>query len=210
MTDVEPRDEFEREHARGEGHVFFRDKVPVPGWFLPASLVGIAAMAVGLALSPLGPAVGVVAGIGLGAFALLANLGMLGLRIVVSEAGVDVFAGASRRRLPFAEIERVELGEFQFRKYPFGRGVVRRGLDGSSAYLSSWSVRKGVLVHLAGGRSVLITSNDPQGLAEAIERGRAPKVRVEVDAPLVTQSAADEVEVEVPASPARDERDRGD
>lgn len=191
------KDEFEQRYATGEGRVFFRDKVPIPSRFLWLIGGGTVAFA-GAVLALFGPVMGAAIGIGVGAFGLLANLALMGLRVVVSDGGVDVFVGVMRRRIALADIERVELGKYEWSKYPLGRGVMKLALDGSRAYISDRSVSDGVILHLAGGKTALITSHDPQGLAHAIARAKDERVRVEVEP--ATAAAA---EVEIAASSSK-------
>jgi len=163
-------DAFEARYAKGEGQVYFRDKIPVPPWFLGVSVVGAVAMAAVLGATGVGIPVAIGAGVGLGAVAFFGNLALMGLRVVVSDAGVDVFTGVRHHRFHTSIIEGVEPGEYRFRDFPLGKGLCKRGLDGSRAFVSPFGARRGAQLRLKGGRRVLITTNDPQRLIASVER----------------------------------------
>jgi hypothetical protein len=202
-------DEFEAKYVKGEGRTYFRDKVPVPRWFLPLSAAGALAMVIayGAATSDWGLAAAL--GVGAGSFGFVANLALLGLRMVVSDGGVDVWVGARRHHVDVGEIDGTEVAEFRFRDYPVGRGHVRRGLGGK-AFIGSLGMPgaadRGVRVRLRNGSSVFLTTNRPEELRDAIEVACGREIRTtttaERDAPVRERSAETEPAAEAAPKPA--------
>ena len=171
-------DEYERQHVGAEG-VTFRDKFPVPRWLLVlllAAPLGIFAMLSGPANMPLLQAATIASAMTL--FGFFGNLLFLGLRIAVSDAGLDVHVGVRRQHIEFADIAEMREAEFRIRDYPMGRGLVKWGPRGK-AFIASWKQRQGVELTLKSGKHVFINTNDPRGLMQALRNRTAARVRVE-------------------------------
>jgi hypothetical protein len=171
MTTGYEMDEFERRYARGEGEVFFRDKVPTPSWlfaFLLLGLVGFAAMT--FATLPWPMALGFTV-FGL-LFATLGNLMNSGFRLVVSEGGIDAYMGLRRQRIRFDEIASMEQATVSWADYPLGKNI-RRNRHGK-AYTPGLDAFDGVKVHLARtGKHVFVPTASPQRFMDAVGRAAA-------------------------------------
>ena len=165
-------DKFEENFIKGEGEVFFRDKVPVPKMFLPMLLMGALSF-FAATMFMLGPVKGAVIG-ALGALvAIFGNLALLGYRLIVSEAGVQAYVGVRSRTFRFDQIERMEVVEVGMLTYPLGRGILRRG-KGGIGYVPDMGTLRGVRVHLKNQKQhVFFASNRPEQLMQAIQEGMA-------------------------------------
>ncbi len=165
-------DSFERRYLRGKGKVYFRDKFAVPSHLLPVAVVG------GVAMGTMGYAQLGLRGI---PFALLGgvlfvfgNLALSGMRVVVSDAGLEIFIGARRHHYPLREIAAIERGMFSLRRFPFGRGHVKWGPAGRAFLGSMRSINtEGVELTLRRGARVLVSTNDVQGLIDALHEAGA-------------------------------------
>lgn len=175
-------DEYERQHVQGEGAVSFRDKVPVPRWMLPmfvAAPLLIFCMLAFVASFPLTQAALIALAMGL--FAFFGNLLLLGLRIVLSEGGLDIHVGVRRHHIDLADIVGARLAEYRLRDYPMGRGSVKWGPKGK-AFIGSLGNRQGVELTMKNGQHVFINTNDPTGLIDALKTQTGARVRVDVSA----------------------------
>ncbi|GAB5547854.1 MAG: hypothetical protein RLO52_20985 [Sandaracinaceae bacterium] len=174
-------DEFEEKVATGEGAILFRDKVPIPRFMLALFLLAplmIFGMLAFVASFP--PTQAALIAFVMGAVALLGNLALMGLRVVVSDGGIDVHVGMRKFHYDFADITRVEAATYRVRDYPLGRGSVKTGMKGK-AFVGALSVKDGVALTLRSGRVALITSNDPEGLERAVRARVSDPTRVRVD-----------------------------
>ena len=164
-------DAFEKHYITGEGEVFFRDKMPLPSYLLPMLLLGSLSFCVAV-LATLGPFMGAPFML-LALFGIVANLALVGYRLVVSDAGVEAYVGVRSKKIPFERIERMEIVEAGLSSYPLGRGFIRRG-KGGIGYMPGLGPFRGVRIHMRGQRShIFLASNQPERLVEAIQKGMA-------------------------------------
>jgi hypothetical protein len=164
-------DAFEAKYLSGTGEVFFRDKLRIPKWvfaMLPASM--LAMVLFGWLAFPAG-AMSTLLPLSLVGIPLifLANLALMGIRMVVSEGGLDIAVGARTFNYPLDSITAVERSWYRFRDYPLGRGQVKWGPKGRAFVGGLLPTRQeGVVITTVGGKRTLITSSDPAGLEAAI------------------------------------------
>lgn len=179
-------DDFEKKYVKGEGDVYFRDKIAIPRYFLPLIVLSLVFMGIFMAfvanmtVTMLIPILGVM-----GIILICGNLALMGIRMMVSEVGVDVFVGVFRKRYPLEHIREVALSSYRIRDYPLGRGQTKRNLKGDRAYIGDLGTLEGVKLTLRSGRHVLITSNHPLQMCQSIKAA--------IEARHETQSARDVV-----------------
>ena len=167
---MEMMDDFEKKYAKGEGEVYFRDKIAIPRYMFPLMLLSLVSMGLFMAfgakmpITTMAPLLAVM-----GIFLIGGNLAMMGIRMVVSDAGVDVFVGAFRKHYPLEQIREVALSSYRIRDYPLGRGQSKHNLKGDRAYIGDLGILEGVKITLKSGRHVLITSNQPLQMCQSIK-----------------------------------------
>jgi hypothetical protein len=114
--------------------------------------------------------VGLVVGIGLSMFLLLF---LLHMTTEVTPIGVRVWFGwvpVYRRILPISEVRRAEIVTFHpFADYGWG---IRTGRDGERALIARGN--RGVRLELVGGSFLVIGSQRPEELANAVENALRP------------------------------------
>ena len=170
MTDYE-MDEFEKHYAKGEGEVFFRDKVPTPSWLFAFMLMGMVAFGIGVFSMFPWPMALAFTVFGL-FFVTLGNLMNSGFRLVVSEGGIDAYMGLMRQRIRFDAIERMEQARVSWTDYPLGKNI-RRNKHGK-AYMPGLDAFDGVKVHLARtGKHVFLPTASPARFMDAVNRAAA-------------------------------------
>lgn len=163
-------DEFEQKYAKGEGKVYFRDKIAIPRYLFPLMLLSLVSMGIFMAFGAKMPITTLIPILlVMGTFLIGGNLALMGIRMVVSDAGVDVFVGAFRKHYPLEQIREVALSTYRIRDYPFGRGQTKHNLKGDRAYIGDLSTLEGVKITLKSGRHVLVTSNHPLQMCQSIK-----------------------------------------
>lgn len=219
VSDTERLDDYEGKYMPVAGTVLHRDKTV---WRAGTAVLGVpglitlsAALFLALGGDPTaGPVWGLVALVP--ALILLACAALLTvLRVVVSTKEVQVQYGLFGPRIPVEAITKVSVEKYDWTE--FGGWGIRYGGDGTWAY-SIW--KKGVrAVRIewkkpdGSVRRAVVTSDDPERLAEAIERARAGAgkvpVRVRVAADLEQdESDASEEEEEAAAEETGEALDR--
>lgn len=202
-----PADDYEAKYMGDEGAVLYRDKIKAPWYMHGAILAGGLAGVVGTALGgePL---------IGLGLIAPVTGFiwtNFVTLRVTVTSKALHVQYGLFGPTIPIEDIVSVRAGKYNWLKYG-GKGI-RFGLDGSTAYNMFGDKSEGVEVTFKKGRgtrTVLVSSTDPQGLANAIMEAQS-RAGVRMDSALTAarddlgvaaapeQEASDAVDPEVEA-----------
>jgi hypothetical protein len=189
-------DDYERRYAAGEGRVYFRDKIPMPRWLLPLFVlapVGIFGMLTAVASFPVLTA-GAIA-LGMGAVGVIGNVALMGLRIVVSDGGIDVHVGIRKHHISLSDVASTRVADYDVRDYPLGRGHLKWGSKGK-AFVGGLTKLRGVEITLKNGKTRLITTNDPSGLEQAVHAAMrapvTPKARVDASVePRAEELAAD-------------------
>jgi len=167
VTAMTTPDDYEVEYMQGEGDILYREKVPVPKYFIYLYLMGLVSFATAAFLFfPWQMALGFTL---FGAiFVFLGNMLSAGYRVVVSETGgVEVHAGLARERIAVSRIRDIEVASASLMDYPIGQGTVRRGTKGK-AYVPTIESTTGVRLTLDRGSNLFLTSKRPELLKEAI------------------------------------------
>jgi uncharacterized membrane protein (UPF0136 family) len=191
-------DEFEKTIATEAGHVRYQEKVSIPS-LMRGLLLGSPVL-LATSLGTFGAysggfhwAVGVAAGLGMGAVAGLANLALMGQRVVVSDHAIDIYVGIRKRTFALSDVVQVERATYRLRDFPLGRDGVKHSLTGDMAFTQTLS-STGISLTLRNGKKVFISSSDPDAFTRAIQTQTPMQVRVA--APDEAQDAALEAEAE--------------
>ncbi len=165
-----PADDYEARYMGDEGAVLYRDKIRAP-WYMHGSI-----LAGGLA-GVVGTVLGGEPLLGLGLIAPVTAFmwtNFVTLRVTVTSKALHVQYGLFGPTIPVEDIVSVKAGKYNWLKYG-GKGI-RFGLDGSTAYNMFGDKSEGVEITYRKGRrtkTVLVSSGDPQGLANAIMEAQA-------------------------------------
>jgi uncharacterized membrane protein (UPF0136 family) len=135
-------DEFEKTIATVAGRVRYQEKVSIPA-LMRGLLLGSPVL-LATSLGTFGAysggfhwAVGVAAGLGMGAVAGLANLALMGQRVVVSDHAIDIYVGIRKRTFALSDVVQVERATYRLRDFPLGRGGVKHSLTGDMAFTNA-------------------------------------------------------------------------
>jgi hypothetical protein len=207
MSFVRPPDDYERQYMPTGDDVVFRDKAVAPRWLLGLVLVAVLGVAVALPLGHL-PWWTALAVLGVGGAGMIGNLMLWIIRTTLTREKLVVHYGFLRDEIDLASIEDCSAVDLPLtRRWRVGWGIGIRG-----SYYTVGTQRAVKLRYRTESgriRTLWLSSEDPEALAQAVNEARSPKVRLEASPPRsrVEAETGEEDQVDEPSSEARVRKD---
>jgi len=177
MSFVRPPDDYERQYMPTGDDVVYRDKAVAPRWLLGLALVAVLGVAVALPLGhlPWWTALAVLAAGGAG---MVGNLMLWIIRTTLTRSKLVVHYGFLRDEIDLSSIEDCSAVNLPLaRRWRVGWGI---GIRGSYYTVGTQrAVKLRYRTESGRMRTLWLSSEDPEALAQAVNDACSPKLRLE-------------------------------